>query len=66
MRLGVPVSPRKEAHVMRRLRFNRYSALALAGVLLALAPAAASAQEVALVAPTPRKSPKATAPRNSS
>ena len=36
---------------MRRLRFNRYSAMALAGVLLALAPAAASAQEVALVAP---------------
>jgi sporulation protein YlmC with PRC-barrel domain len=36
---------------MRHMRFNRYSALALAGVLLALAPAAASAQEVALVAP---------------
>ena len=35
---------------MRRLRFNRYSAMALAGVLLALPPAAASAQEVALVA----------------
>ena len=32
---------------MRHMRFNRYSALALAGVLLALAPAAASAQEVA-------------------
>src|ERR1700722_17570448 len=51
IRLGVPVSPREEAHVMRHMRFNRYSALALAGVLLALAPAAASAQEVALVAP---------------
>src|ERR1700733_12915080 len=49
--LGVPVLPRGEAHVMRHMRFNRYSALALAGVLLALAPAAASAQEVALVAP---------------
>ena len=36
---------------MRRLRLNRYSTMALAGVLLALAPAAASAQEVALVAP---------------
>jgi hypothetical protein len=37
---------------MRRLRFNRYPAMALAGVLLlALAPAAASAQEVGLVAP---------------
>jgi PRC-barrel domain len=32
---------------MRHMRFNRYSALALAGVLLVLAPAAASAQEVA-------------------
>ena len=36
---------------MRHMRFKRYSALALAGVLLALAPTAASAQEVALVAP---------------
>jgi len=36
---------------MRHMRFNRYSALALVGVLLALAPAASSAQEVALVAP---------------
>jgi hypothetical protein len=36
---------------MRHMRFNRYSALALAGVLLALAPTAASVQEVALVAP---------------
>ena len=36
---------------MRHIRFSRYSALALAGVVLALAPAASSAQEVALVAP---------------
>jgi PRC-barrel domain len=36
---------------MRQTRFNRSSARALASVLLALAPAAASAQEIALVAP---------------
>ena len=51
---------------MRHMRFNRYPALALAGVLLALAPAAASAQEVALVAPDAKEVAKATAPTNSS
>ena len=60
------MSPREEAHVMRHMRFKRYSALALAGVLLALAPAAASAQEVALVAPDAKEVAKATAPTNSS
>ena len=50
MRLGGPDVAKEEAHVMRRTRSDRYSALALAGVLLALAPPPLR-PEVALVAP---------------